>query len=70
MSAASNTPSVPQSERAYRTPDWEIRRQLGPGHFRTYAHGYWRNPFVVSVLGRVLIGKRGIRKSHERAGWL
>ena len=66
----SSTPRIPESERAYRTPDWEIRREFAPGSFRIYAHGYWRKPFVVSVLGRVLIGRRGIRKSHERADWL
>ena len=46
-----------------RTPDWELRRELRPGTFRTYAHGYWRDPFVVVVWGRVLIGKRGLRRN-------
>lgn len=50
------------SDQAYKTPDWEIRRELHPGTFRTYAHGYWRDPFVVCVFGRVLIGKRGLRR--------
>jgi len=49
-----------------RTPSWEIRREIGVGHFRTYAHGYWRNPFVVVLLGQVLIGKRALRRNWER----
>ena len=53
-------------ERAYKKPDWEIRREIGPGHYRTYAHGYWRRPFVLCVLGRVIIGKRGLRRSWAR----
>ena len=49
-----------------RTPSWEIRRTIRRGDLRgchrTYAHGYWRDPFVVVVLGRVLIGKRALAK--------
>lgn len=48
-----------------RRPSWELRREIGPGHFRTYAHGYWRDPFVICVLGRTLIGKRALRKRWE-----
>ena len=54
------------SEQAYKTPDWEIRREIRSGTFRTYAHGYWRDPFVVCVLGRVLIGKRALRRKWEQ----
>lgn len=45
-----------------RKPDWEIRRELRPGTFCTYAHGYWRDPFVIHILGRTIIGKRALRK--------
>ena len=51
---------------AMKTPDWEIRREIGPGYFRTYAHGYWRDPFVVHVLGHTLIGKRALRRRWEK----
>lgn len=54
------------SEAGLQKPDWEIRRELAPGYFRTYAHGYWRDPFVVVVLGRVLIGKRALRRKWAR----
>lgn len=54
------------SDVALRAPSWEIRREYAPGYFRTYAHGYWRDPFVIVVLGRVLIGKRALRKRWEK----
>lgn len=59
---------LPGWQVAYRTPDWEIKREVSPGYFRVYAHGYWRRPFVVCVLGRVLVGRRGIRKAWKRLG--
>lgn len=46
---------------AVNPPDWEIKRKLGPGCFRTYAHGYWR-PLIVVLLGRVVIGRRTLRR--------
>lgn len=39
-------------------PNLEIRRKLGPGHYRTYATLYWR-PLRVFVSGRWLIGRPG-----------
>jgi hypothetical protein len=45
-----------------RKPSWEIRRQLGAGRYTTYAHGYWSDPFVVVVLGKVIFGKRALRR--------
>lgn len=46
---------------AVNTPDWEIKREIGPGYFRTYAHGYWK-PLILVVLGRVVIGRRTLRR--------
>lgn len=57
------------SDHAVKRPDWEIKREIRPGYFRTYAHGYWRDPFVICVLGRTIIGKRALRKRWaERSG--
>ncbi len=50
------------SDSAMRPFDWEIRRQIAPGTFKTYAHGYWRDPLVVHVLGKTIIGKRALSK--------
>lgn len=47
----------PGWEHIKRKPNVEFRRRLGPGHYRTYGHIYWR-PFIVHFLGRTIVGKR------------
>lgn len=50
---------------AARKPDIEIRRRVGSGAYRVYAHLYWR-PFMLVVAGHVLFGRRRLRRSWAR----
>lgn len=52
---------------ACRPHDWQIAREGPVGTFRVYACGYWRDPFVLVVLGHVLIGKRALRRRWAAA---
>lgn len=52
---------------ACNPPSWEIKRRVGPGSYRVYAHGYFRPTWSVTIFTRkgprTLIG----RKRLERA---
>lgn len=52
------------SEHTVNKPDIEIRRRVGSGAYRTYAHLYWR-PLIVVVLGHVLVGRKRLRRAWE-----
>ena len=51
------------SDRAVNSPSWEIKRRIGPGSYRVYAHGYWR-PLTLTIFTRrgprTLIGAKKI----------
>lgn len=57
-----------EAQRAYRKPDIEFRRKWYGGTYgthigyRTYGHIYWR-PLIIVVLGRVLLGRKHLRRS-------
>lgn len=55
----------PDSLAACRPHDWQIAREGPVGTFRVFACGYWRDPFVVVVMGRVIIGKRALRRRWQ-----
>jgi hypothetical protein len=50
---------------AAQKPDIEIRREIGPGHYRSYANIYW-HPLRVWVLGRWLIGGKQVRAAWAK----
>lgn len=52
-------------DRPIRHPDIEIKRQIKTGYYRVYGHLYWR-PFIVVVLGHVIIGRRRLRREWEQ----
>ncbi len=45
-------------------PDWQIEREVSPGCFVHYAHGYWR-PLIVHVWGHTIIGRRKLKRMWE-----
>lgn len=51
------SPDAQAMNNVARKPDIEIRRRIGPGAYRSYAHIYWR-PFIVWAFGKVLVGRK------------
>jgi hypothetical protein len=56
---------------ACRPPSWEIKRKIGAGSYRVYAHGYFSPTWSVTVFTRkrvrTIIGKKRIERAWANA---
>jgi hypothetical protein len=57
-------------DRPVNRPSWEIKRRIGSGAYRMYAHGYFSPTWSVTIFTRrgprTIIGRKRIERAWSR----